>query len=451
MPDRAAAATAAAGGAPAAPHALERALPATSPTLIPKARYTSPSFAALEARRLWPRVWQIACTVDHVAEPGDWFEYRAGRLSVIVVRGEDGELRAFQNACRHRGNAICRGSGSGAKELRCPYHRWSWDLHGRLRGMPSREYFGALRSEEFPLFGVRVGSWGRLVFVNLDANAMPLDEFLEGVPADAAWARLDEMRCVVTTATPIDANWKVIADGFSETYHIQGLHHEMLGSIDDVGATQRLWGHCGVSYQDYGVASPRLGERASDQVVWDSWVTTQGPRMGPEYAKPCPLPPLAPGQTIRDAIAQKIREHHRATFGADLSGFDTRRMLRLSQYNLFPNATVLVWGEMVNVLLARPGPTPDRGELASFLLYRAPSADAPRTRPADLPVPATGDFGFVLNQDVSILASMQVGLAQPGLTHVAISNEECRVLNLHRNLERYLGIGPDEPREAADA
>jgi phenylpropionate dioxygenase-like ring-hydroxylating dioxygenase large terminal subunit len=101
------------------------------PTMVPKERYTSDAFAALELERLWPRVWQIACSVDHVAAAGDWYEYRVGTYSVIVVRGDDGELRAFQNVCRHRGNSLCQGAGGGLTELRCPFHRWAWDLRGR--------------------------------------------------------------------------------------------------------------------------------------------------------------------------------------------------------------------------------------------------------------------------------------------------------------------------------
>ena len=87
--------------------------PGAGPTRIPAARYTSPAFADLEHERLWPHVWQIACTVDHVAHPGDVYELRCGWLSVLIVRGDDGELRAFQNACRHRGNSLCEGMSSG--------------------------------------------------------------------------------------------------------------------------------------------------------------------------------------------------------------------------------------------------------------------------------------------------------------------------------------------------
>src|SRR5207253_7879870 len=83
---------------------------------IPAARYTSSAFAALENDRLWPRVWLLACSLDHVADPGDFHELRIGPLSVLLVRGDDLELRAFQNACRHRGSALCEGTGGGLIE-----------------------------------------------------------------------------------------------------------------------------------------------------------------------------------------------------------------------------------------------------------------------------------------------------------------------------------------------
>ena len=149
-------------------------------TAIPKERYVSREFADLEHARLWPRVWQIACTVDHVAEPGDWFEYRCGWISVVIVRGDDGVLRAFQNVCRHRGNILCEGAGAGLTELRCPFHRWAWDLTGQLREIPSRAYFGPLTDDDTALVPVPVDTWGRLVFVNLDRDSAPLATYLHG-------------------------------------------------------------------------------------------------------------------------------------------------------------------------------------------------------------------------------------------------------------------------------
>jgi choline monooxygenase len=213
--------------------------PGVTPVLIPTYRYTSAEFAARENERLWPRVWQLACSVDHVRDPGDWYEYRADWLSAVIVRGEDGELRAFQNACRHRGNTLCQGAGQGLTALRCPFHHWTWDLAGRLREVPDRRGFGpGLTGDEFGLLPVRVGTWGPMVFVSFASEGPSLDEFLEGIPEDAAWARLDGFHCVAMTHTPVDSNWKVVTEGFSETYHVQGIHPEMLGSIDDVHAPQ---------------------------------------------------------------------------------------------------------------------------------------------------------------------------------------------------------------------
>ena len=78
-----------------------------TPSRVPASRYTSPDWAERELARLWPRVWQIACTVDHLAAPGDYFVYDVGPYSVLVVRGDDGNVHGFQNVCRHRGNALC--------------------------------------------------------------------------------------------------------------------------------------------------------------------------------------------------------------------------------------------------------------------------------------------------------------------------------------------------------
>jgi phenylpropionate dioxygenase-like ring-hydroxylating dioxygenase large terminal subunit len=406
------------------------------PVRVPASRYTSALFAAAEAERMWPRVWQVACTLDHVRDPGDYYEYRCGRYSVIIVRADDGVLRAFQNVCMHRGNSICEGSGAGLSELRCPYHRWAWDLDGALREVPSRKGFGVLDSGELSLVSAAVDTWGPLVFVNLDTNAVSLGAYLEGVLDDSSWANLHEFRCTFTTLSKVASNWKVVADGFSETYHVQGIHPEMLASIDDVNTEQHVWDHHSVSHQRYGVASPRLRDRG-DQAVWDSFIVTQGERMGPAFKARSIAPQPSAGETIRDVIAQRIREHQ-ATRGIDLTEYDTDGLLRLSQYNLFPNTTVLVWGDMLNVLISRPGGTPDDAELTMYLLYRAP-AETPSAKPIDVALPSDASLGVVIDQDLEMLKRFQRGLHQPGFTQLTLSSEECRIINMHRVLSTYIG------------
>jgi choline monooxygenase len=422
--------------------------PPENPTLVPAERYYSARFAQLEVERMWPKVWQVACMLDHVAEPGDYFEYRCGPYAALIVRGDDGELRAFQNACRHRGNSLCVGSGSGLSELKCGYHGWTWDLVGTLKRVPNRKGFGPLRMSDFPLVPARVDTWEGLVFVNFDVDAMPLIEYLEAVPDDIAWCNLGDFRCYATLTVEVDANWKTIADGYSETYHIQTLHPELLRCVDDIHAPQQIWGHTGKSDQPYGVQSPRFDGALSDEEVWDAYVYTQGALMGAAEGTPFPAAERQPGQTVQDLIAARTRAFA-ATRGVDLEWADTDRITRLHQYNVFPNMTFLTNADHLTIMCSRPGPgpasTPDKGELVMFLMTRMPPGAA-RNKPTDVRMTAEqSEPGVVLTQDIRLLAGLQRGMHQPGFTHLTLSNEERRVINMHRNLERYLGLSEDLP------
>lgn len=414
---------------------------------IPTTRYTEPSFFERELRELWPRVWQLACPVDAVAAPGDYYEHRIGPYSVIVVRGADGELRAFQNACRHRGSLICEGAGRGLDELRCPFHSWAWDLDGRLREIPSRKQFG-LTNDDVPLVAARVEQWGPLVFVNLDLDAEPLRDFLEAVPDETRWARLDEFRCRAMVSIPARCNWKTLIEGFSETYHVQGIHREMLGMTDDVHGPQIVWGRHGRLIQPYGLSSPRLGRALANEEIWNAFVDVMGVRVGasmdPASRPPCP--PVRDGETMRDVLARLVVERG-AQHGNDLSGYSVDQLLDMQQYNLFPNVTVLVFADMVQVVRARPGASSVDSIMDAWAFERAASDTSERTPPFMIELDADGDLplGLVLNQDVANFARAQRGLHQPGLTHLVVSeSEECRVVMLHRALEGYLGIAPSE-------
>lgn len=424
--------------------------PPARPTLVPAGRYTSPSFAQLEVARMWPRVWQQACTVDHVAEPGDYFEYRCGPYSVLIVRGDDGELRAFQNACRHRGNALCTGAGSSLRELKCGYHGWTWDLAGALKRIPNRKGFGTVHMSEFPLAPVQVDTWERLVFVNLDPGAMPLADYLEAVPADIAWCGLGDFRCYATMTIDVDANWKTIADGYSETYHVQTLHPELHRCMDDVYAPQMIWGHTGKSESRYGAPSPRLAGALSDDEVWDAYVYTQGALMGIAEGTPFPRDRQSPGQSVADVIATHVKEFA-AGRGVDIGWASTDQLMCLHQYNIFPNLTLLASADHLTVMTSLPGPDPDRGQLVMTLMTRMP-AQAPRLTPTDVRMSAEEAHpGLVMSQDIAVLTGLQRGLHQPGFTHLVLSAEERRIINMHRNLERYLDLPEAERIREAEA
>jgi hypothetical protein len=287
------------------------------------------------------------------------------------------------------------------------------------------------------------------VFVNLDRDAEPLDEYLAPVPAETAWAHLDEFRCSAVVTVRADCNWKTLIEGFSETYHVQGIHREMLGMADDVNGPQITWHRHGRLVQSYGLPSPRQGRPGADEDVFASFVEVMGGRIGVEDTA-SPMPPIPDGDTLRGMLARMVRDVNAAQ-DIDLSGYEDHHVLDMEQYNLFPSITVLVFADMLSVVRARPGTHVEEAYMDMFAFTRVQSADTPSevpcTKPFDMELPADAEppFGLVINQDVRNFARSQRGLHQPGLTHLTVSpTEECRLVNLHRTLEEFLGIGPED-------
>jgi hypothetical protein len=177
--------------------------------------------------------------------------------------------------------------------------------------------------------------------------------------------------------------------------------------------------------------------------VWDAYVHTQGALMGAAEGTPFPDDEREPRRTVQELIAEHTRAFA-AQRGVDLDWADTDRMTRLHQYNVFPNMTFLANADHLTLMCARPGPDPDRGELVMFLTTRMPPG-SPRNKPADVRMTAEeAHTGVVIDQDLAVLARLQRGLHQPGFTHLVLSSEECRVINMHRHLERYLDLPASE-------
>ena len=177
--------------------------------------------------------------------------------------------------------------------------------------------------------------------------------------------------------------------------------------------------------------------------VWDAYVSTQGALMGVAEDAPFPVDRCQPDQSAADVIADRTRAFA-AGRGVDLNWASTDQVMRLHQYNVFPNMTLLTNADHLTVMTSHPGADPDRGELVMMLWMRMP-AGAPRSKPADVRMAADEAHpGLVLTQDITVLPGLQRGLHQPGFTHLALSNEERRVINMHRNLDRYLELSEPE-------
>jgi choline monooxygenase len=192
---------------------------------VPWSWYTDPAVLSLEQERIFRRSWQYLGRRDEVAESGSFAATRVGDVPVVLVRDEEGTLRAFLNVCRHRGSIVCEGSGKRAT-LQCPYHAWTYGLDGKLVAAPRFSREGRSDADELGLVQLRLDTWGPLMFVNPDADAAPLSEFLGDVPEliQAAGIDLDALRFLQRAESELDTNWKISAENFLECYHCAVAH-----------------------------------------------------------------------------------------------------------------------------------------------------------------------------------------------------------------------------------
>jgi len=192
---------------------------------LPGWLYFDPEFFEAEKKAFLRAAPQVVCHEGEIAEPGEWRSIEYLGESVIVIRGDDGECRAFSNVCRHRGSRIVDGTGGCAKVLTCPYHAWSYARDGRLVGVPHRHEYPGLRTEDHGLFPVALERWRGFVFVTLEPGAPSVAEMMAPYEAEVAPYRLEELRAIGrVTLRPRPLNWKTIADNYSDHLHIPVGH-----------------------------------------------------------------------------------------------------------------------------------------------------------------------------------------------------------------------------------
>ncbi len=140
---------------------------------VPWDWYTDPAILRLEQDRIFRSSWQYVGHANEIAEPGSFRATRAGHVPVVLVRDEEGVLRAFLNVCRHRGSLVCEGSGRRTT-LQCPYHAWTYGLDGRLVAAPRSDREGGIESDRLGLVSLRLEQWGPFLFVNADPEGPAL-------------------------------------------------------------------------------------------------------------------------------------------------------------------------------------------------------------------------------------------------------------------------------------
>ena len=188
---------------------------------LPGWLYFDPEFFEAEKRAFLRRAPQVVCHESEIAEPGEWRTLEYLGESVIIIRGDDGQLRAFANVCRHRGSRLVDASSGCARVLTCPYHGWSYARDGRLVGIPHRDQYPGLRAEDYSLFPIALENWRGFLFVALESGAPSVAEMMAPYEQEVAPYRFQDLRVIGrVTIRPRNLNWKTIADNYSDGLHI---------------------------------------------------------------------------------------------------------------------------------------------------------------------------------------------------------------------------------------
>lgn len=199
---------------------------------LPPACYTDQEFYAAEIERIFRREWLCIGREDEVPKSGDYLSVELLGEPLVMLRGGDDRLRVLSRVCRHRSMPVVEGRGN-TKTLLCPYHHWTYGLDGRLAGAPEMGKTPGFDPKAVCLPEVRSEAWEGFVFVNFEADAVPLSPQLQGASKLLANYRLSELRTVRSLPFDIECrwNWKLMCDNFIEPYHHVGVHLKSLEPV----------------------------------------------------------------------------------------------------------------------------------------------------------------------------------------------------------------------------
>ena len=237
---------------------------------IPAPWYVDDRIAALERKTVFSRTWQVVGRADQVRKPGDYLTANVAGEPIVVVRGQDNQLGAFFNVCRHHAAAVMTEPCGHATILRCPYHGWSYGLDGALKGVP--EFAGVQNFDPAKngLVPVIVDTWESFVFVHLDPRAVPLKEFLGSIVPRLAPLEVSKLGFFERRTYTLDCNWKVYIDNYLDGgYHVPHLHKGLNSVLDYTEYTIENDGRYCLqsspmvsSTEDAATSATRTGDRA---------------------------------------------------------------------------------------------------------------------------------------------------------------------------------------------
>lgn len=473
---------------------------APGPTKVPAQQYFSRAFHDLEVEKVWSRVWQMACHEDDIPEIGDYTVYDIAHLSFLVVRTGETAFKAFRNACLHRGRQLKDHGGTRAREFRCAFHGWAWHTDGALKEVPCHWDFPTVTAADYSLPEAPVGRWGGFVFINPDEQAEPLEAFLGDLSAQFPTLPY-ERRCKVAHVHKIlRCNWKIAQEAFSEAYHVIATHPTILETIGDANTQYDVFGNYSRAMSPNFTRSPHLDreweplddgrlytrlrhpltghvyERGEDgrvrvtnargevsvfnaDATWvEGPITHADPNMlnwiggrqlpGGNVVPLNPPPAVPAGKTLRQIMAEPVRESFRPVLGDLMDNVSDAELLDSIYLTVFPNFHP--WGSF-NQIVYRFRPNGDDPESCIMeCMYLAPVAPG-EPRPPAAPIhylgpdddwvdaPELGMLAKVFNQDVVNMPQMQKGLKTLKNPEIIFANYgETKPRHFHQLLDAWI-------------
>lgn len=433
---------------------------AEGPVLVSTEAYLSADYAKAERDRLWRKVWQMACREEEIPNVGDFHTYEILDDSVIIIRTAPDTISAYHNVCMHRGRRLTEGCGH-AKRFVCRFHGWKWNLDGSNAGVVREDgYAGKLDPADIRLVDVKVGSWGGYVFINMDPDCESLDTYLGEVKRMLDPFQLDKMRFRWRRWLHFPCNWKVAIEAFNEGYHVLGTHpqltrfsqkptysaphgmHGMFGSAAKEGVG-------GASGGAAGAADMRIGLAHSINQIWEEVNATATQTMVDVANRLVDeLPEGTPAHEVQAYFMKRTIEED-AKQGVIWPQIDPAHFAAAgTDWHIFPNSVIIQGPTFALCYRARPSSNydPDSCIFEVYTLQRYPEGVEPRVENIYTPEITEENFRKVLCQDFSNMGEVQKGMKSMAFRGARPHPlEEQAVINFHRHLAEYMGVGAPKP------
>jgi phenylpropionate dioxygenase-like ring-hydroxylating dioxygenase large terminal subunit len=430
---------------------------------IPKEDYLSNEFAQLEAQRLWPRVWQVACRLEELANVGDYVSYDILGDSIILVRSSDAQIKAYHNACPHRGTRLTRDCGR-LKQFVCRFHGWRFDLDGNnTRVVDSGDWGDRLKPEDIRLTSVKVDTWGGFVFINMDSDCEPLHDFLAPMAGLVEKFEFEKLRFHWYKTTIVPANWKTVLAFFNEFYHVQQAHPQLLSFTDDYSKSDGFGRHGKIWFEAEGAIpfkrSPRLPPK--EQPDYRQYVLEFVERYYTELQAMVTPRRYEATQRLRTEVSadappgevlSKWVQFHLEACAADGSGWPsglTAQYMEQSglDWHVFPNS-IFLHGMVDGVLWYRARPVAGDSQsciLDVWSLQRFGEGKAPELVREFYKDWRMHKWGRIFEQDFLNIPEVQQGMQSRGFKGLRPNPVQERALShFHRVLREFLADGSAE-------